>query len=373
MKVRFVVIFAIILMVIGIIVTCCDIANTTSSSNEAEMQTSQTETSKETEGTETIETTGELETEETQSTETTETPETESTKVPETTETPETDGMKVPEATEKPESEGSKVPETTEKPESEGANLPETTEKPDTQEPTAGKDEEGAHEEQITFESAYICDDGVMPYALYTPSTIHESENLPLIVWLHGSGEVGSGRETFFNSGLLKTLNKWRRQGFNAYVICPHLTGSYNTGRWNKESTKENLQELLDQIIDEYDIDPECIVIVGHSLGGQGALYMAHELPEYFSRCVVLSGYNPGIDISEIKIPTIGFVGTENAGEDAGSVSYMKRYFMEVFGDENTFFFETSHGGVPSAVFSFDTDDDDKSDLVEWMLSEFEF
>lgn len=343
MKVRFVVIFAIILMIIGIIVTCCDLANTTPNSNEA-AQTSQTEatTSKETEGTEP--------------------PETTETQTPETTVTPEAEGT-----------EGTKVPETTEKPESEGTKVPETTEKPDAQDPTTGKDEEGAHEEQIKFESKYVTDDGVMPYALYTPSTINESEKTPLIVWLHGSGEVGCGQETFFNSGLLKTMNKWRRQGFNAYVICPHLSGSYNTARWNRESTKENLQKLLDQIIDEYNIDPERIIVVGHSLGGQGALYMAHELPEYFSRCVVLSGYNPGIDISEIKIPTIGFVGTENAGEDAGSVSYMKTYFMEVFGDENTHFFETSHSGIPSAVFSFDTDDDDKSDVVEWMLGEFEF
>ena len=70
MKVRFVVIFAIILMIIGIIVTCCDLANTTPNSNEA-AQTSQTEatTSKETEGTEPPETT------ETQTPETTVTPE----------------------------------------------------------------------------------------------------------------------------------------------------------------------------------------------------------------------------------------------------------------------------------------------------------
>lgn len=166
-----------------------------------------------------------------------------------------------------------------------------------------------------------------------------ESKKTPLIVWLHGSGKVGVGEETFFNSGLLKTLNKWRRQGFNAYVICPHLSENYNTGRWNKESTRDNLKALLDKFIEEHNIDVDRIIVVGHSLGEQCALYMAYELPEYFSRCVVLSGYNPGIDITKIKIPIIGGVGTESAGEDTGSISYMKQYFMEVFGDENTFFF----------------------------------
>lgn len=336
MKVRFVVIFAIILMVIGIVISCFDYAKTNPSSNEAEMQETQTETSKETEGTETPET-------------------------PETTDTTEE-----PKATETPEAtETTKDPEPTEKPDTTGKT--EATE--ETKKPTTSED----NEEQITFKSEYICEDGVMPYALYTPSTINESEKTPLIVWLHGSGEVGVGEKTFFNSGLLKVMNTWRRQGFNAYVICPQLAGNYNTGRWNKESTRDNLQALLDKFIEEHNINLDRIIVVGHSLGGQGALYMAHQLPEYFSRCVVLSGYNPGIDISEIKIPTIGFVGLESAGEDSESVSYMKKYFMEVFGDENTFFFETSHGGIPSAVFSFDTDDDNKSDLIEWMLGEFEF
>ena len=345
MKTRFIVIFAIILMIIGIVVTCLAYAKTIPSSKEAEMQETQSETTnKETEATETPETTGK----------------------PEATDSPVTTGK--PEATDPPVTTGK--PEETEP--------PVTTGKPDATEPpeTTGKADENPSEyfgENITFKSEYVSKEGLMPYALYTPSTIDESKTTPLIVWLHGSGEVGVGKETFFNSGLLKTMNKWRRQGFNAYVICPQLAGNYNTGRWNKESTKDNLQELLDYFIEEHNIDLDRIIVVGHSLGGQGALYMAHELPGYFSRCVVLSGYNPGIDIKGIKVPTIGFVGTESAGEDAGSVSYMKQYFMKAFGDKNTFFFETSHGGIPNAVFSFDTDDDDRSDLVEWMLGEFEF
>lgn len=225
----------------------------------------------------------------------------------------------------------------------------------------------------ITFESEYIREDGVMPYALYVPSTLDESKKTPLIVWLHGSGEVGVGENTFFNSGLLKTMEKWKHEGFNSYILCPQLAGNYNTGRWNKETTRDNLQTLLDKFIAEHNIDTERIFIVGHSLGGQGALYMAHELPEYFSRCVVLSGYNSGIDISEIIIPTIGFVGTESAGEDTTSVNYMKNYFRETFGHDNTFFIETSHGGVPNAAFNIDSDDDNRSDLIEWLFGEFEF
>lgn len=227
--------------------------------------------------------------------------------------------------------------------------------------------------ENITFDGKYISDGEVMPYALYIPSTIDETKKTPLIVWLHGSGEVGAGEKTFFNSGLLETMNNWKLDGFNAYVICPQLVGNWNTGRWNKEATRTNLQELLDKFMNEHNIDSEQVIIVGHSLGGQGALYMAHELPEYFSRCVVLSGYDSGIDISEITIPTIGFVGTSYAGEDGNSISYMKNSLAEVFGIQNVFSIETSHGAVPKTAFNLDSDADSRSDLVEWMLGEFEF
>ena len=379
MRNRFVSAFVIFLIVIGIIVTCVDYVKTTTNSNEMEAGTaavSSVTPETTTKPTETPEaTTKPTETPEA-TTKPTETPETTTkpTETPEATtkptETPEatTKPTETPEATTKP----TETPEATTKP----TETPEATTKPtETPEATTQPTEtpEATEPAGITFESEYISEEGYMPYALFTPSSVNESEKTPLIVWLHGSGEVGVGEKTFFNSGLLKVMSKWRRQGFNAYVICPQLAGNYNTGRWNKESTRDNLQALLDKFIEEHNIDLDRIIVVGHSLGGQGALYMAHQLPQYFSRCVVLSGYNPGIDISEIKVPTIGFVGTANAGEDTGSISYMKQYFMEEFGDESTFFFETSHGGIPSAVFSFDTDDDDKSDLIEWMLGEFEF
>ena len=360
MKNRFVYAFVTFLVITGIIVTCCDIATTHKNSTENDAGITVANVGNQ--SAETPEVT----------TKPTETPEatTNPTETPEVTTTP----TETPEATTKP----TETPETTTKPTETPEATTKPTEKPEattnpTETPEATTNPTETPETQIKFTSEYISEDGFMPYALYTPSTINEDVETPLIVWLHGSGEVGVGKDTFFNSGLLKVMNKWRRQGFNAYVLCPQLAGNYNTGRWNKESTKDNLRSLIDKFIAEHNIDLDRIIIVGHSLGGQGALYMAHELPTYFSRCVVLSGYNPGIEISEIKIPTIGFVGTASAGEDSGSISYMKNYFMEAFGDESTFFFETSHSGVPGAVFSFDTDDDDKSDLIEWMLGEHEF
>lgn len=222
--------------------------------------------------------------------------------------------------------------------------------------------------EEISFDYEFVSNDDVMPYLLYTPSTVDETKKTPLIVWLHGSGEVGKSSDIFLKRGLPNVMNNWILNGFNAYVICPQLTGNWNTGRWNSETTKTNLQNLLDKFIANHNIDSEYVIVVGHSLGGQGALYMAHELSEYFTKCVVLSGYSSGIDIGEITIPTIGYVGTTRAGEDGSSVNYMQYSVAEVFGKENVFSIETSHGELPNVVFNFDTDSNGNSDVVEWML-----
>lgn len=221
---------------------------------------------------------------------------------------------------------------------------------------------------EIMLESEYIADGNNMPYVLYTPSTLDEEKKTPLIVWLHGSGEVGVDSHTFMRRGLPEALSTWELEGFNAYIMCPHLAGKWNVGRWNAPAAKDNLKALIDEFIQEHKIDTENVLIVGHSLGGQGVLYMAHELTGYFSKGVVLSGYTPGVEISEIEIPMLGFVGTTGSGEDGASVSYMKNYFAKAFGEENLFQINTSHGMVPEMTFNIDSDGNNRSDVIEWFL-----
>lgn len=226
---------------------------------------------------------------------------------------------------------------------------------------------------EITFTSDFIANGYVMPHVLYTPSTAAESEKIPLIVWLHGSGERNADEKTFYNRGLPAVMKEWKLEGFNAYIVCPQLKGSWNSGRWNNTTSRDYLQALIDKYIDECNVDPDNIIIIGHSLGAQGALYMAHELPEYFSRCVVLSGYAPGTDNTKITIPTIGFVGKTDSGEDSASVSYMRGQFVPAFGEENCFSIKTSHGGVPKVVFNLDENNNNRSDLIEWMFGLLDF
>ena len=220
----------------------------------------------------------------------------------------------------------------------------------------------------ITFSYEYVENSNYLPYALYTPSTAQTNETTPLIVWLHGSGERGVTKEVFKTRGLLKDLSNWKLHGFNAYVLCPQ-----NKGSWNNQEAMSKVFGLIDEFIKTKKINNNKIILSGHSMGGLGSLYMAyfgHE--KYFSAVAVLSGYNPGkdIDISKISIPVRGYVGTISGEEDSVSVYYMNGDFANAFGKNNLFVFETWHGNVPHVAFTQDKNNDEKSDLIEWMLTQ---
>ena len=215
----------------------------------------------------------------------------------------------------------------------------------------------------------YVNDGSTMPYGLFTPSSVSSNQDgTPLIVWLHGSGELGVSASTFKGAGLPAVLNNWNLDGVNAYVICPHLTGSYYSN-WNTEKSLNNLNNLINKFIKEYDIDTSRIVITGHSMGGRGAQYMAYHGTSRYSAMVVLSGYYTGLDLSKLSsMPTRGYVGTTAAGEDSASYSYMVGTFKNAFGSDNVYVINTSHGALPKAAFTADSNSDNKSDLFEWML-----
>ena len=154
-------------------------------------------------------------------------------------------------------------------------------------------------------------------------------------------------------------INEWKLLNFNAYIICPQLAGRYNSGSWNNEISKNNLQNLLDCFIAENNINPNKVIICGHSLGGQGALYMAASMPNYFKACVPLSPYAPGVDMRNINIPVLGY-----SEPDLAYAATMQ----QIWGETSLKYVRTGHGNVPNVVFNMDFDNNNKSDIIEWMF-----
>jgi len=223
-----------------------------------------------------------------------------------------------------------------------------------------------AFSQNISFSGTYITEEDLMPYAFFAPSCADGESEMPLIVFLHGLGERDAKEPVFMDRGMTKIMVEWEMEGFRAYVVCPQLYGRWNTGYWYNPEASENLKALLEHLQQQYPIDQENVCLVGFSAGGIGALYMAREFPESFSKMVVMSAPAAGlIDLELIKIPTVGYCET-----DVSSGYFMRGEFTKVFGTEHVFYYDVPHAELPGAAFGDDADGNNRSDLVEWMLQD---
>lgn len=221
----------------------------------------------------------------------------------------------------------------------------------------------------ITFVGTYTNNDEIIAHALIEPIGAESSEPLPLLVWLHGSGEVWSDENWFMTKSLPSVFSNWELEGFNAYVVCPHLSGRFGYSHWAAGYCEDNLRSLIASLCEEYNIDPNRIYIGGASLGGIGAQHMAVKMSDIFSKCVVFNGYpTASIDINSIAIPTRGYVGSYFFGEDNHSVLYMTTQLAKVIGEENIYQLDCSHSDLPRAAFNLDEDGNNHSDIIEWLF-----
>ena len=105
-------------------------------------------------------------------------------------------------------------------------------------------------------------------------------------------------------------------------------------------------------------------------MGAIGVFSIANGNVNYFSSYVVLSGYNSGVDLNQFKNSNIKiYVGHPSYGEDSTSYNYTMGTLNNVFGASRIEVLNTSHGGLPKTVFNLDQNKDNKSDLIEWMIS----
>ena len=217
------------------------------------------------------------------------------------------------------------------------------------------------------FEFEYVHSDDYTSLSYSFISPVEEPDYpMPLIVFLHGQGEVGYGEPGFTTRSLTRILTEWPLEHFNAYVICPSL----RSGGWVGHYLKDQMQKTLDIFIENHNVNTNKIIICGHSLGGIGTQFMAYELQDYFSAQAIISGYNVATEIEKITIPTRAYVGQRTYGEDANSENYTMTRLKDAFGEEAIYSLQTGHVPALKVSFTLDEDGNNRSDLLEWMFAQ---
>lgn len=135
-----------------------------------------------------------------------------------------------------------------------------------------------------------------LPYRLYIPATAKHDQELPLILYLHGSGGAGTDNRKQISGGNAQGTHIWIEPAVQerhpAFVLAPQIP---ETSTWHSPSDEPlphvaALFELLDELRSELRIDTRRVYVVGQSLGGFGAWDLIARHPDVFAAAVPLCG-----------------------------------------------------------------------------------
>ena len=123
--------------------------------------------------------------------------------------------------------------------------------------------------------------DPALDYWVYVPSG--ETEGLPLVLFLHGSGERGSDA---LNQSLPLYIRDGRIPEPDALLVIPQLPNSM--GYWH--AAENTLLRITDEVTSAFGADPSALSLSGFSLGGMGTWNLSKIAPGRFSRVLCVCG-----------------------------------------------------------------------------------
>ena len=149
------------------------------------------------------------------------------------------------------------------------------------------------------------------PYVVCVPEGYDRDEYgpLPVILFLHGSGESKGGEKMPVLQGLLNGHYQKQAKKFPAIVVIPQCE-TRKTG-WNAKSP-DGLRAIaiLDATIKEYQCDAGRQYLTGLSMGGYGSWSLAAAYPERWACVVPICGGGTPADAEAIKdLPIWAFHG----------------------------------------------------------------
>jgi predicted peptidase len=124
-------------------------------------------------------------------------------------------------------------------------------------------------------------------YQIYMPKNLAGKENLPVILFLHGIGQRGSGG---FVKGAALILIRQYLEKLPAIVLLPQCEqGRY----WSDPEMEGMVMATLNETAREFNADRERLYMIGVSMGGYGAWHMAAEHRQTFAAFAVICGGSP--------------------------------------------------------------------------------
>ncbi len=153
------------------------------------------------------------------------------------------------------------------------------------------------------FEARTYASDWVMPYRLFRPK---DGGRLPLVMFLHGSGGLGTDNVKQMGLGNVFGTRVWALQRnqkeFPCYVVAPQTDRGW--ARYGDPAPGDSVARvipglgdgarvalaLIDRLREELPIDARRIYLTGQSMGGAGVWNMTAQRPKFFAAAVACCG-----------------------------------------------------------------------------------
>jgi predicted esterase len=147
-----------------------------------------------------------------------------------------------------------------------------------------------------------------LPHLIYLPQEYDAdpSRRWPLVLFLHGSYEIGDDLNKVREAGLAKLAEKG--QNFPFILVAPQ--SPKDDWFWSPYA----LNALLDEVVHRYRVDEDRIVVTGLSMGGRGTWVLAIEYPDRFAAIAPICGSipEPGEAKRITEVPVWAFVGAKD-------------------------------------------------------------
>lgn len=180
----------------------------------------------------------------------------------------------------------------------------------------------------------------VLPYRLYIPKDYSSSEKYPIILFLHGAGEIGTDNARQLNN----IDNMFEYNGdivSNAFILCPQSAGWWNLDRDRENDLNGSLGSayyLLKKIMGDYSCDSDRVYVTGLSMGGYATWDLLERCGSFFAAGVpVCGGGNSANGAAFVDIPIKIYHGTADPTVSFGASEAMYNAIVRAGGQKVDF------------------------------------
>lgn len=130
-----------------------------------------------------------------------------------------------------------------------------------------------------------------MSYRLLKPAKIEAGKKYPLVLFLHGAGERGDdNKHQLIYFPELMASDEYQKR-FPCFLIAPQCpAGKWWIARMGKPAEIDSVEQILQDAIKEFPVDPRRVYITGISMGGFGTWALAQRHPDWFAAAVPICG-----------------------------------------------------------------------------------